>query len=86
MIEKNLALFVLKNGKLYIPATNHYPMKNGVNVVCDYCGKNNLTICIGYNTVNNNGLDLCMMCVEELSKLLYKSSIEEEEIESTNVF
>ncbi len=57
---------VYKYGQYYNPSQNHY--KKDVNVVCDRCHKSNLKTCIGYDTY-----DLCMGCIESLSKMEYKS-------------
>ena len=51
-----------KKGKYFNPSTDHYEDAS-TNVVCDRCGLNNLSVCIGYKDT-----DLCLDCVTELSK------------------
>lgn len=62
MISKQDALNVLIFGKLYYPAYKHYGKE--VVVVCDFCNKSSLKVCIGLNQT----WDLCMKCVEELAQ------------------
>lgn len=57
---------LLDNGKFYYPAWNHYGRR--VVVVCDRCKMSDLDACVGYG-----GSDLCLMCVEELTKSSRKS-------------
>jgi hypothetical protein len=52
---------ILENGKFYYPAWSHY--NKVVIVVCYKCGKSELKACIGFDNY-----DLCITCVEELTK------------------
>lgn len=52
---------VVKYGEYYNPATKHY---NGNGpVICDRCFRNNLDICIGWETY-----DLCLPCVTSVNE------------------
>ena len=51
---------VARYGRYYHPASSHYPNKSGA-VNCDYCGKSNLIVCIGYKTK-----DLCLTCTDKI--------------------
>ena len=50
---------VLYYGSLYYPAWKHYGRP--INVVCNYCGMQNLKISIGYLE-----MDLCLVCATNL--------------------
>ncbi len=52
---------ILDFGKYYYPAWKHYGRP--VSVACDRCGKSNLRACVGYGQQ-----DLCMICVEDLTR------------------
>ena len=65
-INKDLAKFILHNGKLYVPATSHYPEMDDPVVKCDYCGKSELDISIGHNQNPSNKLDICLKCASVL--------------------
>jgi hypothetical protein len=60
MISREEALNVLKNGIYYYPASKHYGRQ--ISVFCDFCGKTQLKVSIGYTDK-----DLCTTCVETLS-------------------
>ena len=68
-INKDLAKLVLSKGTLFAPAIKHYPHKVNVNVQCDYCGKSNLDISIGYD-YGNKEYDLCLKCASVLDNNL----------------
>ena len=54
---------IIKNGKLYYPASSHYENSiNPVNVYCDYCDNSMLKISIGYDNK-----DLCLSCVDSIT-------------------
>lgn len=61
-------LEVYKKGKYYNPAKSHhssnYDSDEEINVICDRCQMNNLTISIGYKD-----LDLCMRCVDAIREM-----------------
>jgi hypothetical protein len=51
---------IIENGQLYYPANQRYgPDKQ---VVCDRCKRNNLSICIGYESY-----DLCLTCADKIT-------------------
>lgn len=50
---------ILEKGKFYFPASKHYG--ESTNVICDRCGRANLSACIGYKEE-----DLCMICIDTL--------------------
>jgi hypothetical protein len=52
---------VLEQGTYYYPAWKHY--EKITTVVCDRCEKSNLRACVGLGSQ-----DLCMMCIEELTR------------------
>lgn len=52
---------IVANGIYYYPAWKHYGRV--VTVICDRCQKHGLTACIGLNSQ-----DLCITCVDELTK------------------
>lgn len=58
-MNDNDYLDVIKNGKLYYPASSHYDMITPVQ--CNRCYRNDLKICIGY--LDN---DLCLECCEKI--------------------
>ena len=58
-MNDNDYLDVIKNGKLYYPASSHYDMITDVQ--CNRCYRNELKICIGY--LDN---DLCLECCEKI--------------------
>lgn len=60
-MNNNDYLDVIKNGKLYYPASSHYDMINDVPVQCNRCYINDLKICIGYLDK-----DLCLECCEKI--------------------
>lgn len=60
---------VVKYGKYYYPAWTHYKRENA-NVVCDRCAKTKLVVSIGLENT-----DLCLQCVETVSKLITKPKI-----------
>lgn len=60
---------VVKYGKYYYPAWTHYKKENA-NVVCDRCAKTKLVVSIGLENT-----DLCLQCVDTVSKLVYKPKI-----------
>jgi hypothetical protein len=53
---------VLKYGTFYNPAYLHYPNSKSKQVKCDKCDKL-INASIGYNN-----MDLCMLCVNDLTK------------------
>lgn len=61
MDKKEQILYTTKFGMYYNPASKHY-MKHNANIVCNNCGKENLTSCIGHADV-----DICLPCVENLN-------------------
>lgn len=63
--KRDMIMYTVKYGKYYNPAHTHYSAQYA-NCVCDNCGKQNLTICIGYNKC-----DLCFTCVEQINNSLY---------------
>lgn len=54
---------IYRYGKYYNPAKSHYPYNQNSIVNCDKCNKSNLPVCIGWND-----LDLCLGCVDIISK------------------
>jgi len=56
---------VLKEGKLYYPASDHYPDITKPCILCDRCNKVNLNISVGHNAI-----DLCLTCTHEVAELL----------------
>jgi hypothetical protein len=55
---------IIENGQLYYPANQRYgPDKQ---VVCDRCKRNNLSICIGYESY-----DLCLTCADKITPSMY---------------
>lgn len=66
---------VFKNGKYYNPAKNHY--NKDVCVSCDRCMSTRLLTCIGYED-----LDLCLQCVDTISKIIEKNQIQETQIKT----
>ena len=62
-LNYNKALEVVKNGKMYIPASSHYPHMKNCNVACDYCQTSRLSTCLGYTDI-----DLCLKCVQRISE------------------
>lgn len=61
-ITQKLALEILNSGIFYNPASKHYHNKVNPRVVCDYCRRDNLNVCIGYKEY-----DLCLPCVDRLT-------------------
>lgn len=59
-INKQKILELVKYGTYYNPAYKHYGEEG--NVYCDKCKKQDLSVCIGYET-----MDLCLQCVEEVA-------------------
>jgi len=63
LISKKHAIKIIKEGKFYCPAISHYGKNLEVNNVnCDYCGKSQLPVFVGYSKY-----DFCMTCVNELT-------------------
>lgn len=52
---------ILKNGSFFYPANKHYSFTG--SVTCDKCKSSNIQACVGYST-----FDLCMNCVDRLTK------------------
>ena len=50
-------------GTYFNPASKHY--KNNSKVSCDRCRKQNIDICIGWDSY-----DLCMKCVQEVNNII----------------
>ena len=61
-MSSDLIKQTLEYGTYYYPAKKHYNY-NSPMIYCDNCGKCNLTACIGYEKY-----DLCLLCVDYLSK------------------
>lgn len=59
---------IIKYGKLYNPAHSHYPHlihdQIQKNIICYFCNKPNLKICIGFNSD-----DLCLTCADSIVTL-----------------
>jgi hypothetical protein len=55
-ISKDTMIKICKYGTYYNPAYNHYGSET--NVMCDRCRKDNLDICVGWQSH-----DLCLPCV-----------------------
>jgi hypothetical protein len=53
-----------QKGIYYNPANKHYNNPNGT-VSCDRCKREDIKVCIGYG----ENYDLCMTCVDEISKI-----------------
>jgi hypothetical protein len=79
-LERSAILEAFKKGSYYAPATDHYGGSKG-RVYCDRCtptisevyppsADKILKVCIGYKDV-----DLCMLCVHELSQIIKLSEI-----------
>lgn len=51
---------IIENGQLYYPANQRYGSDK--QVICDRCKRNNLSICIGYETY-----DLCLTCADKIT-------------------
>lgn len=58
-INKGEFMGLIRNGIYYNPATKHYGQE-GI-VFCDLCKKQDLSICIGYDSY-----DLCLQCVQQV--------------------
>ena len=56
---------ICENGKVYIPATTHYPKTKGASVSCDRCQRE-INICLGAH-IDGKDYDLCMTCVDEIN-------------------
>lgn len=61
---------VYENGTYYNPAWKHYGKEN-INVQCDRCYRDNLSVCIGYGEN-----DLCMKCVDSLGNQVRLSNVD----------
>lgn len=61
MITSNLMENICQYGTYYNPATKHYGGAAN-NVVCDKCHRNNLSVCVGWQT-----FDLCLKCVQDIT-------------------
>jgi len=61
-ISKEQAIIIIKNGKFYFPAKNHYLELYNPTVSCDFCGKTNIESCVGHLQY-----DLCLECVNKLT-------------------
>jgi len=57
--NKQKIMELVKKGTYYNPAYQHYGQEG--NVFCDKCKKQDLLVCIGYETN-----DLCLQCVQEV--------------------
>lgn len=66
--NKQKIVELVKYGIYYNPAHNHYGEEG--NVYCDKCKKENLSVCIGYES-----LDLCFQCVQEVADCMNKPGI-----------
>lgn len=62
-LDKDTMTKIYKHGTYYNPASSHYGEIS--NVACDRCHKNNLDVCIGWQTY-----DLCLLCVNEINNKL----------------
>jgi hypothetical protein len=62
---------VAEHGRLYKPATSHYPTKPNITVKCDHCDRENLVACIGYND-----RDLCLTCADDIMEKYLKTKIQ----------
>ena len=54
---------ILQKGKLYVPASKHYPQMGFVIVNCDKCNKQNIKCAIGYENY-----DICLPCAAEVER------------------
>lgn len=52
---------IVTYGIFYFPAWKHYG-RPGANVICNKCGRGNLTSCIGYGEQ-----DLCLLCADAIT-------------------
>lgn len=66
--DKQRLVELVKYGKYYNPAYQHYGQE-GI-VYCDKCNKQDLSVCIGYET-----FDLCLNCVQEIVDCMSKPGI-----------
>ena len=73
-LSYDTTLKILKYGTYYNPASDHYGMLGGSSsgqtsgVICDRCYRNNLSICIGYQSK-----DLCIRCIQEIDTDINRS-------------
>jgi len=58
-LKKQKMIELAKYGTYYNPAYQRYGEEG--NVFCDRCKKQDLSVCIGYES-----LDLCLQCVQEV--------------------
>ena len=61
-LDSSKAIKVLTKGRLFYPATAHYPDKINCVVGCDYCGRSRLSVSVGYKKY-----DLCLSCAERVA-------------------
>jgi len=72
-LSQEKKLQIAKSGKLYRPASDHFPDIVNPVVECDNCKKTGLLVSIG----SDDGYDLCLSCVENfIQKEKYTNKIE----------
>lgn len=67
-LDYNTTIKILKYGTYYNPAHTHYSFAKVTSIVCDRCYRQNLDMCIGYDTY-----DLCLNCVQDVNNALNKT-------------
>lgn len=67
---------IYRYGSYYNPARNHYNYNGHVMVNCDRCLKEDLSVCIGWNSH-----DLCLDCIADIDAFMNGEVEVVEEIE-----
>ena len=79
-LNDNRILYIIRTGKIYLPAQQHYPTEPGKQIECVQCGKQNLEICVGLANI-----DICLSCVHKYSKQYENRNLDIFEFEQYNI-